>query len=382
MNIKIILCSLLLFLSGLMIAGCTETKQITILPLDTPVPFPTNTRISTPIPTSTKTAPPTQTPSQTALPSPPREVPARDITLTGPITSPKSQISGMTWYADELIILPQYPEKNLAENGKPALYALPKKDILDYLGGSIPSSLTPSRITFDAADIASQIPGYEGYEAIAIEGDQVYLTVEANRNGTMQGYLINGTYLPEQNLIKLDPSSLTQIPVPVQIFNYAYETLLMAGNKALAIYEANGIELNQDPYAIAIDTATFATKVVDFDQIEYRITDATAIDENGQFWVLNIFMPIEFWLYTNSDPISEKYGEGKSHAENMNVERLLELQYNGDSITLAENEPVQIELIDEFNARNWEALVILDDKGFLVMTDSYPDTILAYIPFP
>ncbi len=31
---------------------------------------------------------------------------------------------------------------------------------------------------------------------------------------------------------------------------------------------------------------------------------------------------------------------------------------------------------------NWEAMVRLDDRGFLIMTDRYPSTLLAFVPLP
>jgi hypothetical protein len=46
-------------------------------------------------------------------------------------------------------------------------------------------------IPFIASDISAQVPGYEGYEAIAFDGDMVYLTIKANNLGTMIGYLIS-----------------------------------------------------------------------------------------------------------------------------------------------------------------------------------------------
>jgi hypothetical protein len=198
----------------------------------------------------------------------------------------------------------------------------------------------------------------------------------------MSGYLIEGTYLPDGNSIQIEPSSLTEIPVPVQIFNYAFESVISTEDEILTIYEANGIELNPNPLAFITDNSPSLPKGVEFGNVEYRMTDATGMDENGRFWVSNIFMPIEFWLYSETDPIFEEFGKGPTHTENLNVERLLELQYNGDEIFLTGTEPIQLELIDELNARNWEALVFLDDKGFLAMTDTYPDTILAFIPYP
>jgi hypothetical protein len=32
--------------------------------------------------------------------------------------------------------------------------------------------------------------------------------------------------------------------------------------------------------------------------------------------------------------------------------------------------------------RNWEGIVRLDERGFLLMTDEDPDTILAFVPRP
>ena len=43
-------------------------------------------------------------------------------------------------------------------------------------------------------------------------------------------------------------------------------------------------------------------------------------------------------------------------------------------------QPIQIEL-DEKASRNWEGIVRLDDRGFLVATDKYPEMILGFIPF-
>lgn len=383
MKLRILIGKAILVLISLALAGCLGIEEEVILPTETTLPTSTSTNppTQTPLPSPTSTSQPSPTPTQTPLPPPPQEAPVQVIPLEGPIASPKAQISGMAWYGDTLVILPQYPEKFFAQTGVVSVFALSKQDILDYLSGSLTGPLTPSRLSFQAPNFSSQIAGYEGYEAIAFDGEQVFLTIEANHQGSMHGFLISGKIQPDLNQIRLDLASLVEIPLPVQIFNYAYETLIIADDQALTIYEANGTELNSNPTAFSIERSSLTSNEVDFGNIEYRLTDATAIDENGRFWVMNIFMPIEFWLYTNSDPISEKYGQGDTHSSYMNVERMLELQYNGEFFSLTEREPVQLELIDESNSRNWEALVILEDMGFLAMTDTYPETILGFIPF-
>jgi hypothetical protein len=60
------------------------------------------------------------------------------------------------------------------------------------------------------------------------------------------------------------------------------------------------------------------------------------------------------------------------------VERLVEFQYSESGITLAATPPLQLELGDD--PRNWEGIVRLDDRGFLLTTDWCLETILAFGP--
>ncbi|MBU0528239.1 hypothetical protein KKF86_00550, partial [bacterium] len=50
------------------------------------------------------------------------------ITLNGDISSPAQEISGLAWYNDNLILLPQYP--------KDVIYSIPKTQIIDFLDSS------------------------------------------------------------------------------------------------------------------------------------------------------------------------------------------------------------------------------------------------------
>ena len=61
--------------------------------------------------------------------------------------------------------------------------------------------------------------------------------------------------------------------------------------------------------------------------IEYRITDATKVDENNKFWSINYF-----WQYDKKalepsrDLIFENTPKGYSHQSSNIVERLIELE--------------------------------------------------------
>ena len=64
------------------------------------------------------------------------------------------------------------------------------------------------------------------------------------------------------------------------------------------------------------------------------------------------------------------------------VECLVEMQIVEDRIILTDTPPIQLSILDDFNARNWEALARLDDMGFLLMTDEHPASIFAFVSLP
>jgi hypothetical protein len=105
------------------------------------------------------------------------------------------------------------------------------------------------------------------------------------------------------------------------------------------------------------------------------------MDDQNHFWAINYYWPGDAKrLKPAPDPIVMTNKEGKSHQNSDAVERLIEFEFNEDKIQLSGREPIQIEL-DEKASRNWEGIVRLDDKGFLVATDKYPEMILGFIPF-
>ena len=96
------------------------------------------------------------------------------------------------------------------------------------------------------------------------------------------------------------------------------------------------------------------------------------------FWGINYFFPGDTDLLPSIDPIADVYG--KSNAGFEHVERLVKFEYSEDGITLAKAAPILLVLTED--ARNWEGLVVLDDRGFLLATDKFPTTILGFVPLP
>jgi hypothetical protein len=119
---------------------------------------------------------------------------------------------------------------------------------------------------------------------------------------------------------------------------------------------------------------------VSFPTLEYRLTDATALDADGRFWVINYFYPEDRdLLRPGVDSLALRYGRGASHRAS-SVERLVEFRYAPSGVTRTETPPIWLRL-DPQTARNWEGLARFRD-GFLLATDRFPATILAYVPAP
>lgn len=382
--------SWLLLLTSVLVLGACGSPSPTPLPATTaatapvqsPLPAVVPPATASPEPTATRPPAPSETPvaavtASTPVPAP-VEQPIRVIPLFGPAASAEAEFSGLAWYGDQLVLLPQYPGR--FEGGADgALFALDRAPILDYLDGQTRALPQPSPIPFVAPDLATSVPGFEGYEAIVFHGDLVFLTVEANVEGDMHSYIVAGSAAPNLAEVRIDPATLTEIPQPVESPNKSDESLLIVGEQVLAIYEANGVVVNQEPVAHSFTLNLEAAGTLPFPAVEYRITDATALDRDGRFWAINYFFPGEPELKPAVDPIARKYGEGPTHAQYEYVERLLEFQVDDAGIHLVDRPPIQLALIAE-DARNWEGVVRLDSRGFLLVTDKFPETILAFVP--
>lgn len=309
-----------------------------------------------------------------------REHPVVSIPLEGEITKRSAEISGMAWYGRDLVLLPQYPERfSLSDDG--ALFVLSEEDILAFLAGERTAPLAPRKVPFVAPGIRQRTPGYEGYEAIAFHGTRIYLTIEAGAGRDMMGYLVTGRVAQDGKAVVVDPGSLTRIPPQAHLSNMSDEALVVRGERVFTLYEANGEAVNPEPVAHVFRSDGEGSGTIRFPTLEYRITDATSMDESGRFWVMNTF----FWgdrakLWPRQDALRTMYGAGPTHARYHTVERLVEYRDLGDRIERTMRPPLQLELIDDLHPRNWEGLVRLDPYGFLLATDKYPETLLAFVP--
>lgn len=283
-------------------------------------------------------------------------------------------MSSLAWYGDKLILMPQYVHRDA-----PAFFYLTKDQLSDWVAGTRRDSLKPQRINLISPDLESQINGYQGFEAICFEADTAFLLVESNYQDVMTGYLFRGEVNPDSNYLKI-LSERTILKPPVNIKNIAYETLIKMGDQLIAIYEVNGANVNPVRRAKIFNTLLTPVAEWPFPVVEYRITDATALDSDNRFWAINFFWPGERErLNPAPDQLLATFPQGTTHGQFQQVERLIEFQIESGRIVMTRKPPLQLRL--EKSSRNWEGIVRLGQHGFLLITDEYPRTILAFVPY-
>ncbi|MCG8417198.1 MAG: hypothetical protein MJE77_04550 [Proteobacteria bacterium] len=308
------------------------------------------------------------------------EAVAEIIALDGPTRSRESEISGLTWYNDHLILLPQYPNR-FDSHHDGALFAISRDELRRVVNSEVKQPVAPRSIELVAPGLWQQIPDAQGVEAIGFWGDRVFLTIEAGYGDHMTGYLVAGQISPDLSRIILDAQLLAKIPARAAVVNASEEALIVTRSRVITIYEANGVNINPSPVAHVFDHDLNPLGTIPFPHIEYRIIDATSLDRQNRFWVTNYFYTGDRDAYRPaSDPITAAHGEGETHASSDTVERLLLLEYTGSRIELVDQAPIQLRLGSQ--GRNWEGLARWQGEGFMLITDMFPDTMFAFLPAP
>jgi len=301
-----------------------------------------------------------------------------EIPLSGEFVKNNPELSGLVWYKDNLILLTQYPDR-FPEGDHGHLFFIPKEIILEGLRSENRKPINPIKVPFYDQGLSLQIDGFDGYEAIVFQGTQVFLMIEAKKRRGRTSYIISGEIQPDLSAIRLKSSSLLEVEPQIEKGEMSYETAVIYKRRIAIIFESNGRKVNPNPGVRFFDLMLNSKKFIPFPNVEYRITDATAVDPKGRFWVINFFYPGEKYLKSNHDSIAEKYGKGKTHLSREAVERLVEFQISESRVSMVNKPPIQLSLRNDGKARNWEGIVRLDDLGFILVTDRYPETILAFV---
>jgi len=302
-----------------------------------------------------------------------QEVKVQEIKLSGLITDKKQEISGMDWYGNRLFLLP--------ENLGGFLFSISKGEVLNAIKSGETLPITPKKTRFKTPDYSSLIKGFDGFEAIAFSGSKIYVTIEAEHDGEMVSYLVWGKIDSKSLEVVINEKDIQTIKTPIQLNNISFESLLINDEDIIMIYEANGSNLRKNPTQTVFFHRNKNISQINFPNIEYRITDATRMDNNGRFWAINYFWPGDKKLLNpGRDDILNRVKQGRSHFKLDQIERLVEFQVNQGKISISDTKPIQL-FLESDASRNWEAVARLDDKGLLIATDKHPRMILGYVQF-
>ena len=309
------------------------------------------------------------------------ETPAREIPLTGPAADDDAELSGLAWAGDTLVLLPQYP----GWGGRaPTFFGLSRADLAATIAGGSSASLAPAPIPVDLDGLEHVIEGFEGFESIAFVGDTAYATIEAQtRLGRMSGHLVRGRIDRRDGRIArivFEAASRVDLGDPCGIPNASYESVIALGDRVIPLHEVNDAALVSRAVApvYALDLAV--RDRAPMASLAYRLTDVTEPDTDGRFWGVNYYWPGNQRLAHADEPLAKRFGRGATHARSKIVERLVEMRWRDGSIELTDRPPLQLRLDATERPRNWEGIVRWRDGGFLVVTDKFPTTMLAYVP--
>ena len=308
----------------------------------------------------------------------PREHPVHVIPLSGGAELAEAELSGLAWWADDLILLPQYPSRFPTDGASGSLFRVPRRAIERFLDRSAAGPLEVERVPFEAGPVADLIDGFDGFEAIAFHGDTVFLAVEAQMDEATYGVLVKGRIADGR--ITVDEHRTVDLPSQVDLDNIAYEALVVSDERVFAFFEANGV-CNQAPEVHEFDLDLVPAEDVGFDPLEYRLTDATSLDARGRFWAANYQWAGTPWA-TGNCPLTRRFGAGASHREGDTVERLVEFELRGNEVVWTGREPIQLELLGRDQGRNWEGVERLSGRGFLIVTDEHPSSLFGFVEYP
>lgn len=304
-----------------------------------------------------------------------------EIKLEGEASNRDAELSGLSWYKNNLILLPQFPYK-FGDGINGAIFYLSKQKIKRYINSKSHQPLKPKKIVLDAAGLERFNWWGCGYEGVVFNKDTAYFVLENYKEET-EGFIVAGKIDFTKKKIKLDSGSLQKIKIKNYIPNLSEETITYFKREVYTIHEINGVNINPHPVAAKFNSDLLQQKLISFPQLEYRVTDATNVAPDSTFWAINYLWEGDIdQLKPKSDSLFIKYGVGKTHKKRYTVERLLQLKLTPTKIELTNQQPIYLELSQNKASRNWEGIAKLDNLGFLLVTDKFPYTILGFVKYP
>jgi hypothetical protein len=302
----------------------------------------------------------------------------KNIPLPKAIAGVNEEFSGMTIYGNRLYLEPQYGDhKETKLDGVFNLYSILTDSINRVIEGR-DTSLTEYR-TIGVKNL-NMLPdsvraNYEGFEAISIVSNTVFLSIETD-DKYPYCFLLKGKLDTIKNEVIIDPTHFISLRRYPAISNAGFEsvTYLPKENKLLAYYEFNVMPKGGCGYLI--DTSFNKTpEQVKAPFLYFRLTDIAAADD-GRIYGINYFWNGDYNSYLNNDWIKSPEAPISKTIPELGEKLKTDPEY------LKNNTYAAIVMLDGAKSRkwkyvrsfdgfknNWEGMALLK-KGALVVTDA------------
>ena len=311
------------------------------------------------------------------------EVAVKNIPLAAPLDIANAEISGLSWCGDKLIIVPQYPERFSDDgNDDGYFFYIEKQQIDDFLSGKNTKPITSQAIALNENDLRKSMSIFDGFEAMTCDGEHAWLSIEAlSFLGKYQSYVVPASISFDTNSqLNIKQDELVFLKSQSGMKNIGDEAIVSTNNGVIALHEINDERAVASPKARHVSNALGTISELSFPHIPFRITDATKLDSNNIFWAINYKYSGDKFSRAANDHLTKTFGEGASHKKYYNVERLVEFRLDGNAVSLTDTPPIALKM-NSVEGRNWEGLVKLDTRGFLIATDKHPSTLLGFVPY-
>lgn len=302
----------------------------------------------------------------------------KNIPLPKAIAGVNEEFSGMTIYGNRLYLEPQYGDhKESKLDGVFNLYSILTDSVNRVIEGRDTSLTTYRTISVKNLNLLpdSIKASYEGFEAISIVNNTVFLSIET-ADQDPYCFLLKGKLDTLKNEVIIDPVHFISLRRFPAISNAGFEavTYLPKENKLLAYYEFNAMP--NGGYGYLIDTSLTKTpEKVKAPFLYFRITDLAAAD-NGHIYGINYFWNGDYNSYLNNQWV-------KSPQASI-IKTIPELgeKLKADPEYLKKNTYAAIVMMDSAKSRKWKYLrsfdgfknnwegIALFKKGALVVTDA------------
>jgi len=302
----------------------------------------------------------------------------KNIPLPQAVNGVNEEFSGMTMYGGRLYLEPQYGDhKETKLDGPFNLYSILTDSIGRVIDGRDTALTVYKTIAVKKLDLLpdSVKANYEGFEAISIANNTVFLSIETD-DKYPYCFILKGKLDTVKGEVTIDPEHFISLRRYPSISNAGFEsvTYLPKENKLLAYYEFNAMPKGGCGYLV--DTSfNKSPEQIKAPFLYFRLTDIAAAGD-GKIYGVNYFWNGDYDAYLNNDWVK------KPEADISKAIPELGGKLSADPGYLHNNPYAAIVMMDSRKSKQWKYVrsfdgiknnwegIALFQKGALIVTDA------------